>query len=154
MSKCIYVNILLVNVTNWFYKVPFFFRTLRFAYNKLQTSCDWFYLADDDTYAIVENLRNFIKDKSIHSPKYYGFNYSSTGISHNNTELAFAHGGSGIVMNGLTLKQITQVGYLNEKEGLCHPLLVQDDHDKHGDVNIGFCLLKLGIIIGETQVFY
>lgn len=42
-----------------------------FIYEKF----NWFLKTDDDTFIIMENLRDFLKDKNTHLPITYGYNY-------------------------------------------------------------------------------
>lgn len=37
---------------------------------------DWFMKADDDTFAIMENLRYFLSDKNPSDPVYYGHHFN------------------------------------------------------------------------------
>ncbi|XP_055357470.1 glycoprotein-N-acetylgalactosamine 3-beta-galactosyltransferase 1-like [Paramacrobiotus metropolitanus] len=44
----------------------------RHAYNQHLDKYDWFYKADDDTYAIMENMRYMLKNVSRNQAVYYG----------------------------------------------------------------------------------
>ena len=128
------------------------FKTLRIIYIDMAHKFDWLYVADDDTYAIIENLRHFLSEKNPLDHGYFGFEYGPTHLEHKGKKLTFAHGGSGFVLSKHTLRSFSINGYINEKLGKCHPLLLKERHDEHGDVNVGLCLLKLGILAGKTRV--
>ena len=46
--------------------------SLRYLWEHHRNDADWFFKADDDTYAIPENLRTMLMDKDPTEPIYYG----------------------------------------------------------------------------------
>ena len=46
-----------------------------FAYSNLFEECDWFVKADDDTYLIVEYLRQFLQRQDTSQPVTFGYNF-------------------------------------------------------------------------------
>jgi glycoprotein-N-acetylgalactosamine 3-beta-galactosyltransferase len=46
-----------------------------YAYENLIDQFDWFVKADDDTYIIVENLRNFLQEHNSSQGITFGYNY-------------------------------------------------------------------------------
>lgn len=47
----------------------------RYVYENHMDDADWFFKADDDTYAIVENLRFLLYPYSPETPIYFGFKF-------------------------------------------------------------------------------
>ena len=41
---------------------------------------DWFMKADDDTFVVVENLKNLLKDFSTYDPIWFGHNLKILGV--------------------------------------------------------------------------
>ena len=46
-----------------------------FAYKNYLDKADWYLKADDDTYAIVENLRYMLKDHDTNEPVFFGHHF-------------------------------------------------------------------------------
>jgi glycoprotein-N-acetylgalactosamine 3-beta-galactosyltransferase len=46
-----------------------------FAYKNYFHDFDWFVKADDDTFIIVENLRDFLRKQDASEPVTFGYNY-------------------------------------------------------------------------------
>lgn len=52
------------------------FLAFKYIYeNEFNEKFNWFLKADDDTFIIIENLKDFLKDKNTHLPITYGYNY-------------------------------------------------------------------------------
>jgi hypothetical protein len=47
----------------------------QFAYQNYFHDFDWFVKADDDTYIIVENLREFLRKQDPSQPVTFGYNF-------------------------------------------------------------------------------
>lgn len=63
---------------------------LQYVYKNFFDHYDWFYKADDDSFANIENLRFLLSAYSTNDPIYFGFKY-------NHTEFRWGHldGGAG-----------------------------------------------------------
>lgn len=46
-----------------------------FVYKKYYNDFDWFIKADDDTYLIMENLKDFLRKQDTSKPVTFGYNY-------------------------------------------------------------------------------
>lgn len=115
----------------------------------------WYLLLDDDTYIFLENFARFILQEGMDDhPVYTGkvFYISRCGgferdgcWKGNKSEPKglFAHGGSGIVMNGLAAERL-------------QPAVVQCMRDYTGcwagDMQVGLCLRRVGVMVRKTQV--
>lgn len=62
---------------------------LQFIYKHFLNDYDWFYKADDDTFAIIENMRFFLSAYSPEDPIYFGYKFNGP------TKRGFFSGGSG-----------------------------------------------------------
>lgn len=115
----------------------------------------WYLLLDDDTYMFLENFARFIlqegmDDQPVYTGKVFyisrcgGFERDGSWKG-NKTEPRglFAHGGSGIVMNGLAMDRM-------------FPAVVQCMRDYTpcwaGDMQVGLCLRRTGVMVRKNQV--
>ena len=70
--------------------------SLRYIYQHHLHDADWFLKADDDTYVIVENLRNFLSKLNPSDPHYIGRMFTTHG--------GYNTGGAGYVFSRETLR--------------------------------------------------
>ena len=96
------------------------------------------WMADDDTYMIVENLRYFLKDKDPAQPVYYGRRFSP------NVKQGYMSGGAGYVLSREALQRLIVRG-LNIS-GKC-----REDDGGAEDVEVGKCLESVDVIAGDTR---
>jgi len=110
-------------------------RAFKYIYDHHFNDADWFLKADDDTYVIVENLRYFLSSHNKDSPIYFGhhFNY--------NMEQDYVSGGAGYVLSKEALRRFG-------KDGTNASICQQQGGAE--DIDIGICLQKLGIRIGNS----
>ena len=54
--------------------------SLEYIYNHHNNDADWFLKADDDTYAIIENLRSYLSKLNTSEPHYLGRIFTHDGI--------------------------------------------------------------------------
>jgi len=110
-------------------------RAFKYIYDHHFNDADWFLKTDDDTYVIVENLRYFLSSQNKDKPIYFGhhFNYKMT--------LDYASGGAGYVLSKEALRRFGKDG---TNASICR------QQGGAEDVDIGICLKKLGIIIGNS----
>lgn len=108
----------------------------------------WYLLLDDDTYIFLENFARYVlKDALDHRPIYTGkvFYISRCGgftkdgtwaANQSEPKGMFAHGGSGIVMNGKAMEMV-------------YPNIVQCIRDYSscwaGDMQVGLCMRRSGV---------
>lgn len=115
----------------------------------------WYVLLDDDTYIFLENFARFIlqqgmDEEAVYTGKVFyisrcgGFERDGAWKA-NKTEPRglFAHGGSGIVINGLAMERL-------------FPAIVQCMRDYTpcwaGDMQLGLCLRRTGVMIRRNRV--
>ncbi|OWF48568.1 Glycoprotein-N-acetylgalactosamine 3-beta-galactosyltransferase 1 [Mizuhopecten yessoensis] len=111
-------------------------------YSSHLNNYDWFLKADDDTYVILENLRNFLRDKDQNEAIYFGRRFKPF------VKQGFMSGGAGYVLSRQAVRSLVQYGnsttsYLNSK---CEPTTFIGE-----DVQLGQCLEMVGVKAGDTR---
>lgn len=96
----------------------------KYVYENHLEDADWFFKADDDTFAILENMRYYLKDYSYNQS--IAFGYKLRIESRNQT---YFGGGSGYVMSKAALTNFVQKGVYSRE---CYP-----QRDGSEDVNVG-----------------
>ncbi|XP_043662575.1 glycoprotein-N-acetylgalactosamine 3-beta-galactosyltransferase 1 [Drosophila teissieri] len=106
----------------------------RHAYRNYGHEADWFYKADDDTYAIMENMRKLLKPYSPDKPIYFGspFKLGST---------LYMSGGAGYVLS----KKAAELLNL----GAAEHCLPGDEGTE--DYVMGQCLRQLDVQAGDSR---
>ncbi|XP_077533198.1 glycoprotein-N-acetylgalactosamine 3-beta-galactosyltransferase 1-like [Haemaphysalis longicornis] len=107
-------------------------------YNKHYNDYDWFFKADDDTYAVMENMRFFLLDKDPSKPFYFGYPYRVI------VKGGYMSGGPGYVLSREALRLAVEEGLT--MQGRCRP-----DSRGHEDVEMGHCLNNVGVPAGDTH---
>jgi len=107
-----------------------------YVYKHHKADADWFLKADDDTYIVVDNLRNLLQDYNTQTETWFGHRFKYLG--------GYFAGGAGYVLSQGALKRFTQVGLKNSS--LCSPENSGDE-----DVNMGTCMKNLNVTVGDSR---
>ena len=105
--------------------------SLEYIYNHHLNDADWFFKADDDTYAIIENLRSYLSKLNTSEPHYLGRMLTHEGVYNS---------GAGYVFSRETLRRF--------KKALGEPSCPQ--HHQFEDVAVGQCLRAQGVVPVRT----
>ena len=110
----------------------------RYIWENYEDEFDWFYKADDDTYAIMENMRYFLSAYNTSDPMWFGYKFDKY------VRQGFFSGGAGYILSKEALKRFAKIGYQNPK--ICR-------HDHHGDedVEMGKCMENLNVKAMDTR---
>ncbi|KAH8279736.1 hypothetical protein KR054_003729 [Drosophila jambulina] len=109
------------------------------AYKQYGHEADWFYKADDDTYAILENMRQMLRPYSPDTPIYFGSAF-------NLTSQIYMSGGAGYVLSRKAVELfVDAVG----EDSLCQPSDTGAE-----DYEMGKCLETLKVTVGESRDHY
>jgi len=111
-------------------------QAFRYVFENHIDEADWFMKADDDTFVVVENLKNLLKDFNTNDPIGFGHNFKYLG--------GYFSGGAGYVLSKEALKRFTQVGLKNSS-------LCKEDDGGDEDVNMGACMKNLNITRGDSR---
>ncbi|KAH8393672.1 hypothetical protein KR200_009333 [Drosophila serrata] len=113
--------------------------SFRHAYEHYGHEADWFYKADDDTYAIMENMRLMLQPYSPDTPIYFGstFNLSSE---------IYMSGGAGYV---LSRKAVELFVNATGENSVCEPGASGTE-----DFEMGRCMELLKVKAGESRDLY
>lgn len=106
------------------------FLTFKDIYNRYG-EFDWYLKADDDTFIMMENLRDFLKDKSKDSPVSYGYRFDDTWVKN-----GYHSGGSGYVLSKESMQRLGKE--LDSNFSYCSDWGIED-------LDMGKCLRKLGV---------
>ena len=134
----VYLNVTDTNRLNLTTKT---IQTILYANNYLIDSFDWILKADDDTYVIMENLRQFLSDKCADDMTYYGFRYKP--LKPDTFEHDFNSGGAGYVISNNAVRKFSQ-NYA-ESDSYCRNLTGSED------VDIAKCLDEIQIQPGDSR---
>jgi len=98
---------------------------------------DWFIKADDDTYVILENLKDLLRNYNSEVPIQFGHRFKYLG--------GYMAGGSGYVLSKAALRIFTTE--VKERK------ICLDEGFKWGgeDVRMGQCLTKLNVSVGDSR---
>ncbi|KAK3103196.1 hypothetical protein FSP39_017276 [Pinctada imbricata] len=108
------------------------------VYQNYSKKADWFLKADDDTYVIIENLRQFLQDKNASEPLYFGKRLKP------HLTQGYMSGGAGYVLSHKALERLVTEGFRNSS--ICETQKRKDE-----DLEIGKCFDHLGIVPGDTR---
>eukprot|EP00177_Eucheuma_denticulatum_P005569 GFKZ01010120.1.p2 GENE.GFKZ01010120.1~~GFKZ01010120.1.p2 ORF type:complete len:320 (-),score=49.59 GFKZ01010120.1:1581-2540(-) len=111
----------------------------------------WYVLVDDDTYVFLENFARFLRreggregepvytGKVFYISKCGGFAKDGTLAANRSAEKGmFAHGGSGIVVNGVAMERVyPRIGECIREYSSCWA----------GDMQVGLCLRKTQVLV-------
>lgn len=111
---------------------------LGYAYENFYDDFDWFFKADDDTYAFLDNMRFILSAYSPNDPIYFGNKFKSV------KPLGFFHGGSGYVMSKIALKKFVTEAIPDKNK--CRP----DDRGEE-DGELGICMHNVGVVPGDSR---
>ncbi|GAB1601155.1 glycoprotein-N-acetylgalactosamine 3-beta-galactosyltransferase 1-like isoform X1 [Argonauta hians] len=103
----------------------------KYVYKHHLNDYDWFFKADDDTYAIIENLRLLLSNKNHNAPIFLGRRFKPF------VRQGYMSGGAGYVLSREALRRFIENG-LNKNN-------CRKDSGGSEDVEIGICLEKVGV---------
>ncbi|CAL8339163.1 unnamed protein product [Merluccius merluccius] len=110
-------------------------RAYHYAYEHHIDEADWFLKADDDTYAIVDNLRWVLANHTPEEPIYFGRRFKPY------TKQGYMSGGAGYVLSKEALRRFVE-GFKNH---VCtHTSSVED-------LAMGQCMEKVGVLAGDSR---
>ncbi|OQV22943.1 Glycoprotein-N-acetylgalactosamine 3-beta-galactosyltransferase 1 [Hypsibius exemplaris] len=97
---------------------------------------DWFYKADDDTFAIMENMRFLLADYNPDTPLFFG-SHLRRHVRH-----GYMSGGAGYVLSRAALRRFVEDGLEKHR---CRNVSFAED------VEMGRCMQKLKVPAGDSR---
>ncbi|KRF98773.1 uncharacterized protein Dwil_GK28004 [Drosophila willistoni] len=112
---------------------------IKYVYKHHYNDADWFFKADDDTYAVVENLRYMLYPYNPQTPVYLGCKFNLY------IKQGYMSGGAGYVLSREALRQLAEKGIGNPK--ICTTTGVSEAED----FEIGRCMEHLNVTAGDSR---
>ncbi|XP_060658602.1 glycoprotein-N-acetylgalactosamine 3-beta-galactosyltransferase 1-like isoform X1 [Drosophila nasuta] len=110
----------------------------KYVYKHHFNDADWFYKTDDDTYAIIENLRYMLYPYHPMTPVHFGFKYKAY------VKQGFMAGGPGYVLSKEALRRFVVEGIPSNK-------ICINDTNEFEDFEIGACMENLNVTAGDSR---
>ncbi|XP_043218919.1 glycoprotein-N-acetylgalactosamine 3-beta-galactosyltransferase 1-like isoform X2 [Amphibalanus amphitrite] len=110
----------------------------RYVYEHHWDDADWFFKADDDTYAVMENMRFLLEPYPPQHPIYFGCKFKPF------TKQGYMSGGAGYVLSREALRRFVEVGLKDPKK-------CRKDHGGAEDAEMGKCMEKLNVTAGDSR---
>lgn len=110
----------------------------KYVYENHFDEADFFYKADDDTYAILENMRFMLKDIDPEYPIFFGCKFKPY------VKQGYMSGGAGYVLSKAALKKFVEIA-------LPDPTKCRADHGGAEDVEMGRHIKK---VVSYILLFY
>uniref|UniRef100_A0A0N4Z490 N-acetylgalactosaminide beta-1,3-galactosyltransferase n=1 Tax=Parastrongyloides trichosuri TaxID=131310 RepID=A0A0N4Z490_PARTI len=114
---------------------------LSYVYETYNNKYDWILKADDDTYAIMENIRMFLINRDPTKNHYYGFKLKIK--DYYGRRINYMSGGGYIISKG-ALKNLVTIAFKNYR--ICSPTPNIPD-----DIQIGRCLNNINISAMDSR---
>nr|CAH0110649.1 unnamed protein product [Daphnia galeata] len=118
---------------------------LKYLYRHHLDDADWFYKADDDTYAVMENMRHLLSSFNASMPLHLGFKYEHPKVRH-----GFMSGGSGYVLTKEAIRRFVEKSQQSKGNFTSGKQCVLD-HEGPEDLNLGICLEELNVTAGDSR---
>ncbi|EDW39987.1 GL15448 [Drosophila persimilis] len=111
----------------------------RHAYRHYRHEADWFFKADDDTYAIIENMRYMLSSYSPDTPIHFGCNFQLGKVT-------YMSGGAGYVLSRKALQMFITRGI---GKSMCRA-----EGEGTEDYQMGICMNTLNVTDGDSRDHY
>ena len=115
--------------------------SLKYIYKHHMGDADWFLKADDDTYTIMENLRNMLSHYKTTDPIWFGRRFRPY------VPGGYMSGGAGYVLSKEALKRFVE-------QALPDDVICRTDPEGAEDVEIGICLHNVGVNARDSRDEY
>ncbi|KAK4010386.1 hypothetical protein OUZ56_019530 [Daphnia magna] len=122
---------------------------LKYLYHHHLDDADWFYKADDDTYAVMENMRHLLSHFNASMPLHLGFKYQ-----HPKVQQGFTSGGSGYILTKVAIRRFVETALArsrNSRGKLATNSQCVLDHQGPEDLNLGICLEELNVTAVDSR---
>ncbi|XP_054084235.1 glycoprotein-N-acetylgalactosamine 3-beta-galactosyltransferase 1 isoform X2 [Zeugodacus cucurbitae] len=110
----------------------------KYLYAHHLDDADWFYKADDDTYAVMENMRYLLYPYSPETPIYFGCKFKPF------VKQGYMSGGAGYVLSKEAVRRFVEKAIPNKN-------FCKQDNSGAEDAEIGKCLEKVNVIAGDSR---
>lgn len=110
----------------------------QYVYKHHLRDADWFYKADDDTFASLENMRLFLAAYSARMPIYFGYKLKAL------VRQGYMSGGSGYVLSRTALMRFVRNGMPDHNKCLAEVVGAED-------AEMGKCLENVGVLAGDSR---
>lgn len=114
-------------------------KALQYIHKHHLNDFDWFYKADDDTYANIENMRYFLNSYSPQDPVYFGYKFKVI------VRQGYMSGGAGYVMSKTALIRFVEEAIPDKDK--CSAF--KDTGAE--DAEIGVCLQNVHVYAGDSR---
>lgn len=110
----------------------------KYVYRHHLNDADWFYKADDDTYASMENMRYFLSTYSPLDPIYFGYKMKAV------VQQGYNSGGAGYVLSRTALVRLAEDGFPD-------PDKCSQSDEGAEDAEVGRCMEKVNVLAGDSR---
>ncbi|XP_067621746.1 glycoprotein-N-acetylgalactosamine 3-beta-galactosyltransferase 1 [Eurosta solidaginis] len=110
----------------------------KYIYEHHLDDADWFYKADDDTYAVMENMRYMLYPYSPETPIYFGCKFKPF------VKQGYMSGGAGYVLSKEAVRRFVEKAIPDAK-------LCKQDGTGAEDAELGKCMANVGVMAGDSR---
>ncbi|KAI1698836.1 fringe-like domain-containing protein [Ditylenchus destructor] len=119
---------------------------LRYLYDNYNLDdYDWWFKADDDTYAVMENLRLMLLPHSPDDLVHFGCKFKKV------ISTGYMSGGGGYVLSRAAFKKVVEEGLPDPEKCYVDHADVDNKEVVSEDMELGRCLSKLGVKAGDSR---
>ncbi|XP_060521451.1 glycoprotein-N-acetylgalactosamine 3-beta-galactosyltransferase 1-like isoform X2 [Cylas formicarius] len=111
---------------------------MRYVHQHYYDKADWFFKADDDTYAVMENMRHMLYFQNSTEAIYFGCKFKPL------VRQGYMSGGAGYVLSKEALRRFV-------KEALPDRTKCKQDNTGAEDAEMGKCLEAVGVRAGDSR---